>query len=52
MNADLNTAIAARLAWVAVDWGSSNLRAWAMTDDGQVLARERQGHAVADPGGL
>lgn len=39
MNADLNAAIAARLAWVAVDWGSSNLRAWAMTADGQVLAR-------------
>lgn len=39
MSADLNAAIAARLAWVAVDWGSSNLRAWAMADDGQVLAR-------------
>ncbi|PMR79883.1 2-dehydro-3-deoxygalactonokinase [Halomonas urumqiensis] len=31
--------MAERLAWVAVDWGSSNLRAWAMADDGQVLAR-------------
>ncbi|WP_300271245.1 2-dehydro-3-deoxygalactonokinase [Halomonas sp.] len=32
-------AIAARLAWVAVDWGSSNLRAWALDADGKVLAR-------------
>ncbi|MDI5892881.1 2-dehydro-3-deoxygalactonokinase [Halomonas rhizosphaerae] len=31
--------VAERLSWVAVDWGSSNLRAWAMTDDGQVVAR-------------
>jgi 2-dehydro-3-deoxygalactonokinase len=27
-----------RPAWVAVDWGTSNLRAWAMGDAGQVLA--------------
>ncbi|PRY71586.1 2-dehydro-3-deoxygalactonokinase [Halomonas ventosae] len=33
------TGIAERLAWIGVDWGSSNLRAWAMADDGQVLAR-------------
>lgn len=25
--------------WIAVDWGTSNLRAWAMSADGQVLAR-------------
>lgn len=31
--------IAERLAWVAVDWGSSNLRAWAMADDGRILAQ-------------
>lgn len=31
--------LAGRLAWVGVDWGSSNLRAWAMAGDGQVLAR-------------
>jgi 2-dehydro-3-deoxygalactonokinase len=24
--------------WIAVDWGTSNLRAWAMSVDGQVLA--------------
>ncbi|WP_374434696.1 2-dehydro-3-deoxygalactonokinase [Tabrizicola sp.] len=25
-------------AWIAVDWGTSNLRAWAMSGDGTVLA--------------
>jgi 2-dehydro-3-deoxygalactonokinase len=25
-------------AWIAVDWGTSNLRAWAMSGDGKVLA--------------
>lgn len=25
-------------AWIAVDWGTSNLRAWAMAEDGRVLA--------------
>ncbi|WP_103258402.1 2-dehydro-3-deoxygalactonokinase [Tabrizicola aquatica] len=25
-------------AWIAVDWGTSNLRAWAMASDGRVLA--------------
>jgi 2-dehydro-3-deoxygalactonokinase len=32
-------------AWVAVDWGTSNLRAWAMGREGQVL-----GEAEADEG--
>lgn len=32
------TEVATRLAWVAVDWGSSNLRAWAMDAQGKVLA--------------
>ncbi|QTF91984.1 2-dehydro-3-deoxygalactonokinase [Halomonas sp. BM-2019] len=32
-------AIAERLAWIAVDWGSSNLRAWALDTRDQVLAR-------------
>lgn len=27
-----------RLAWIAVDWGSSNLRAWAMDADDAILA--------------
>lgn len=31
--------IAERVSWIAVDWGSSNLRAWALAEDGQVLAR-------------
>ena len=25
--------------WIAVDWGTSTLRAWAMSRDGQDLAR-------------
>jgi 2-dehydro-3-deoxygalactonokinase len=32
-------------AWIAVDWGTSNLRAWAMAADGKVLAE-----AVSDEG--
>lgn len=32
-------------AWIAVDWGTSNLRAWAMGADGSVLA-----HASSDEG--
>jgi 2-dehydro-3-deoxygalactonokinase len=28
-------------AWIAVDWGTSNLRAWAMAADGRVLAEAR-----------
>ncbi|WP_111413955.1 2-dehydro-3-deoxygalactonokinase [Billgrantia lactosivorans] len=35
----MSDAIAERLAWVAVDWGSSHLRAWAMDAQGDVLAR-------------
>lgn len=26
------------IAWVAVDWGTSNLRAWGMTDTGEAIA--------------
>lgn len=26
------------VGWIAVDWGTSNLRAWAMTETGEVLA--------------
>jgi 2-dehydro-3-deoxygalactonokinase len=32
------TADPVAVAWIAVDWGSSNLRAWAMDARGQVLA--------------
>lgn len=31
--------IAQRLAWIGVDWGSSNLRAWALDADGEILGR-------------
>lgn len=31
--------------WIAVDWGTSNLRAWAMTSDGMV-----KDHATSDQG--
>lgn len=31
------------LAWIAVDWGTSNLRAWAMDADGAVLASAESG---------
>jgi 2-dehydro-3-deoxygalactonokinase len=38
--------------WIAVDWGTSNLRAWAMAVDGQVLAEatsdEGMGKLVRD----
>ncbi|RCK53602.1 2-keto-3-deoxy-galactonokinase [Thalassospira profundimaris] len=33
------TDIASRLGWVAVDWGTSNLRLWAMDADDGILAR-------------
>ena len=26
------------VAWIAVDWGTSNLRAWAMDDEGRAIA--------------
>lgn len=38
------------IAWIAVDWGTSNLRAWAMAADNQVVAERQsdQGMAVLD----
>jgi len=33
------TEIAYQLAWIAVDWGSSNLRAWGLDQHGQVIAQ-------------
>ncbi|RUR30668.1 2-dehydro-3-deoxygalactonokinase [Vreelandella nanhaiensis] len=33
-----NDALAHTLAWIAVDWGSSNLRAWALDHHDQVIA--------------
>lgn len=35
----MSAAIGERLAWIAVDWGSSNLRAWALDNSDEVLAR-------------
>lgn len=35
----MNTAISQQLDWIAVDWGSSNLRAWALDKQGNVLAK-------------
>lgn len=29
----------AGLSWIAADWGTSNLRVWAMTSDGRAIAR-------------
>ncbi|MCE8018072.1 2-dehydro-3-deoxygalactonokinase [Halomonas sp. MCCC 1A17488] len=35
----MSDAVRERLAWVAVDWGSSHLRAWGLDERGEVLAR-------------
>ncbi|WP_043528022.1 2-dehydro-3-deoxygalactonokinase [Litchfieldella xinjiangensis] len=35
----MNATIREGLEWIAVDWGSSNLRAWALDRHGEVLAR-------------
>jgi 2-dehydro-3-deoxygalactonokinase len=34
-------------AWIAVDWGTSNLRAWAMAADGNVLAEATSDEGMA-----
>ena len=33
--------------WIAVDWGTSNLRAWAMTREGAVLAEARSDQGMS-----
>jgi len=38
MSADQAAPLADRLAWIAVDWGSSNLRAWALDNAGTIIA--------------
>lgn len=38
MTADQAAPLADRLSWIAVDWGSSNLRAWALDDAGTIIA--------------
>lgn len=37
----MTTATHERLAWIAADWGSSNLRVWAMDADDRVIDRAR-----------
>lgn len=34
--------------WIAVDWGTSHLRAWAVARDGSVLASARSGNGMGD----
>lgn len=45
---------AGRIAWIAVDWGTSNLRAWAMDADGGVLAEATSDRGMGSlaPGGF
>lgn len=38
---------AAYADWIAVDWGTSNLRAWAMTADGQVKDQAQSGDGMS-----
>ena len=35
------------MAWIAVDWGTSNLRAWAMDSEGQVVAEASSDKGMA-----
>jgi 2-dehydro-3-deoxygalactonokinase len=41
-------------AWIAVDWGSSNLRAWAMDEGGRIVAEgaSAEGASVLPPEGF
>ena len=34
--------------WIAVDWGTSNMRAWAMSASGTVLAEVRSDKGMGD----
>jgi len=36
----------ARADWIALDWGTTHLRGWAMTADGQVLAHNSSEHGM------
>jgi len=42
------------VAWIAVDWGTSHLRAWLMRTDGSVIARRQSadGMGTLDPAGF
>ena len=35
-----------RADWIALDWGTTNLRAWAMAQDGTVLGSTRSGYGM------
>lgn len=35
------------IAWIAVDWGTSNLRVWAMSDDARILAEAASDKGMA-----
>ena len=35
--------------WIAVDWGTSNMRAWAMSASGTVLAEARARGDLSEP---
>ena len=43
MNENSQTAV----AWIAIDWGTSNLRAWAMAADGKVMAEAASEEGMA-----
>ena len=38
------------IQWIAIDWGTSNLRGWAMSDSGRILdqANSEQGMATVN----
>lgn len=36
-----------QLSWVAVDWGTSNVRAWMMAPDGTVISRARSDRGMS-----
>ena len=42
------------LSWIAVDWGTSNLRVWAMNEENRVLATKQsdKGMGALDPNGF
>ena len=35
-----------QIAWIAVDWGTSNLRAWALDDQDAVMAHSNSGQGM------
>ena len=35
------------VTWIAVDWGTSNLRVWAMDADNQIIAERQSNQGMA-----